>query len=881
MTAPDPPPPDPFDLAPDPAVVVDDRWRIVRANAVARDLLRPDAGDFWRALPDAAEPSRRRLYEAAMAAGPGGPLSRFDQPVAHARYAARCRSLAPGRLLVTLTDVTDDRRADADLADREHRYRLVFERGPLPVFVYDVATLRVTMANDAAVAQYGYDRSDLVGLDVVALVPEAEADRLRQMIARLSPTTDVRHFATRHRRRDGTTFGVEANSHGFVVAGRHVRAVLAVDTTDRDRAGHDLRATEQRYRSLVDTADSVVVALDPGHHITEWNGAAERVSGYARAEVMGRNYDELFLPPEFRPVARAEADRLWAGGPTRGFEGVLLTRAGHRRTLLWNAHRTADPAGRVNGIVAVGQDITDRKRAEDALRASEHLHRTLGDAMPQLMWTMTPSGTFEYANARFADFTGLTAPDLARYSLGPDGSDGAWAAFVHPDDVDRLVTRWRHDRAAVTAGQMEVRWCGGGRCAEDGHWFLVRLAPLTDPAGRVIRWVGTATDVDELKRAQADLVRAKDAAEHANEAKDQFLAVLSHELRTPLTPVLLTASALQMDPDLTDDLREAVGMIVEQVELEAKLIDDLLDLTRIARGKFILNLQHLDGHDLVRRSVEVCRATIDAAGVALSVDLAAADRHLHADPTRIQQVLCNLLANAAKFTPAGGRMAVATRNDDDDDAFTVEVSDTGVGIDAEALPRIFNAFEQGERSITRRFGGLGLGLTIGRTIADMHGGSLSAASGGPGHGATLTLRLPVVARPAPAAAVPVTPQPAARRLRVLVVDDHVPTLRMMSRLVQSLGHDVRSADSAAAALAAAAADAPDLLISDIGMPGQSGWSLLTDLRAACPRPFVALAVSGYGTDDDVRRSRDAGFARHLVKPIGLADLRAAIAAVMA
>ncbi len=298
------------------------------------------------------------------------------------------------------------------------------------------------------------------------------------------------------------------------------------------------------------------------------------------------------------------------------------------------------------------------------------------------------------------------------------------------------------------------------RCTEDGHWFLVRLAPLTDPAGRVIRWVGTATDVDELKRAQADLPASapEDAAEHANEAKDQFLAVLSHELRTPLTPVLLTASALQVDPALTDDVREAVAMIVEQVELEAKLIDDLLDLTRIARGKFILNLQRLDGHDLVRRSVEVCRATIDAAGVGLTVDLAAADRHLHADPTRIQQVLCNLLANAAKFTPAGGRVVRPHPTERSAAAtFVVEVSDTGVGIDAEALPRIFNAFEQGERSITRRFGGLGLGLTIGRTIADMHGGSLTAASGGPGRGATLTLRLPVVAPPAPAAAVPPAP----------------------------------------------------------------------------------------------------------------------------
>ena len=903
-----------FDLAPDPAVLVDDRWRVVRANAAAAALFQvtgPAAaddptgelvGDFWHAFPDAADPSRDRLYRAALA---GGPAVTFDQHVAatDAWYAVRCRPV--GRppdvgLLITLTDVTHLRRTDADLADREHRYRLIFERTPLPVFVYDVESLTVTMANDAAAAQYGYARADLVGLPLADLFAPADADRLLALIASLSPAADVRALAVHHRRRGGAVFPAEVTSHGFVVAGRHARAVLAVDVTDRDRAGRDLRESERKYRSLIESADAFVVSLDPAGTITEWNGAAERVSGYARAEVLGRNYDDLFVPPDRRAAAAAEADQLLAGRPTRGVEGVLVTRAGVRRTLLWNAHRTTGPDGRATGIVAVAQDVTDRKRAEDGLRASEHLHRTLGDAMPQLMWTLTPGGTFEYVNARFTDFTALSAPDLAHYSLGDDGSDGAWAAFVHPDDVGPLVTRWRADRAAVAAGQIEVRWCGGpaaprdGRpCAEGGHWMLVRHAPLVDRDGQVVRWIGTATDVDGLKRTEAEIQRAKEAAdaarvsaEQANAAKDQFLAVLSHELRTPLTPVLLTASALQADPSLDADLREAVDMIVEQIELEARLIDDLLDLTRIAHGKFLLTPRLVDGHDLIRRALEVCRPTIDAAGVTLTVDLsdppAAADRHLSADPTRVQQVLCNLLNNAAKFTPAGGRLAVRTWAEPHagGTVLAVEVADTGVGIDAEALPRIFNAFEQGERSITRRFGGLGLGLTIGRTIADMHGGSLAAASGGKGRGATFTLRLPTTPPVSPPAAASAPAAAPVRSLRVLLVDDHVPTLRMMARLVRSLGHDVRTADTAAAALAAVAADCPELMISDIGMPGRSGWSLLADVRAACPTPPTAVAVSGYGTDDDLTRSRDAGFARHLVKPIGLDDLRRTIAELM-
>ena len=892
---------DPFEIAPDAALLLDGGWRIARANAAARGLLAAaggdPAGDFWRAFPDAADPSRDRLYRAAMA---GGPAARFDQHV-HANdtwYAVRCQRVddagADAGLLVTLTDVTSLRRTDADLADREQRYRLIFERSPLPIFVYDLDTGRVTMANDAAVDQYRYPRSELIGLDVFELLTVEEATAARAFVGSFGPTTGVQTLSVDHRRADGSTFPAVVTSHGFVVAGRAVRATMAVDVTDRDRVERELRESERKYRSLIETADSVVISLDAAHHITEWNAAAERVSGYARAEVIGRNYHDLFLPADVRPAVEAESARLANGRATRGFEGVMVTRDGRRRTLLWNAHPQPDRSGQVTGIVAVAQDITDRKRAEDALRASEHLHRTLGDAMPQLMWTVSPAGAFEYVNARFTDFTGLTLADLARHGTRAGAlTDGAWDAFVHPDDVPPLIDRWRHDRAAATAGEMEVRFCsrpaaaggggGGGQCSEAGHWMLVRVAPLTDEDGLVVRWVGTATDVDELKRTHADLRRAKEAAEHANEAKDQFLAVLSHELRTPLTPVLLTASALQMDPLLDADVRESVAMIVEQIELEARLIDDLLDLTRIARGKFLLTPQRLDGHDLVRRAVEVCRGTIDGAGVKLTVELAADARGLMADPGRIQQVLCNLLNNAAKFTPSRGHVTLRTytaANLTAADAatdFVVEVSDTGVGIEPDALPRIFNAFEQGERSITRRFGGLGLGLTIGRTIADMHGGSLSAASDGPGRGATLTLRLPTVAASPEAAAPAAAPAGPTRRLRVLLVDDHVPTLRMMARLVTSLGHDVRTADSAAAAMTAVAADVPELMISDIGMPGGSGWSLLADVRAACPTPPVAVAVSGYGTDDDVRRSREAGFARHLVKPIGLADLRAAIA----
>ncbi|HSV15944.1 MAG TPA: ATP-binding protein, partial [Tepidisphaeraceae bacterium] len=300
----------------------------------------------------------------------------------------------------------------------------------------------------------------------------------------------------------------------------------------------------------------------------------------------------------------------------------------------------------------------------------------------------------------------------------------------------------------------------------------------------------------------------------------------------------------------------------------------------IARSKFLLAMSNVDGHDIVRRSMEVCMPNIEAQGLMFSAELEAKDRQLRADAGRLQQLLSNLLNNAAKFTPTGGRVTLRTRNEDDGRLFVVEVSDTGVGIDPAVLPRIFNAFEQGERSITRTFGGLGLGLTIGKAIAEMHGGSLTASSEGRGRGATMTLRLPVQVAAKPSADPPASQAAPPRRVSVLIVEDHAPTLRLMSRLLRSLGHEVRAAASAERAVELATADCPDLLISDIGMPNQSGWWLMQELRKRCPPTMRAIAVSGYGTDDDIQRSRDAGFTEHIVKPIDVQRLQAAIERAM-
>lgn len=387
---------------------------------------------------------------------------------------------------------------------------------------------------------------------------------------------------------------------------------------------------------------------------------------------------------------------------------------------------------------------------------------------------------------------------------------------------------------------------------------------------------------DRIARRHAEeaVREARDAAEAANTAKDHFLAVLSHELRTPLTPVLTTLQFMEGMPTLPLELREYVEMIRRNVQLEVKLIDDLLDLTRVSRGKLSLNLQTVDAHEAVRQVLDICASDLRGKRLSVLLQLDAAAFHVHADPARFQQILWNLLKNAVKFTGEGGRITVLTRNTSDS-RLEIQVGDTGIGIEPHLLQSIFNAFEQGGKQVTQRFGGLGLGLAISHALAEQHAGSLTAFSDGPNRGATFTLSLPASAV-APVTSVGLSGNGdgvfGSSRCSVLLVDDHPDTLRAMGRILKSWGCNVQTADSVAAALKAADAGAFDVLISDIGLPDGSGYDLIQQLLAS--RPIRGICLSGFGMEEDLLQSQKAGFKEHLVKPIDILQLQAAIRRVL-
>jgi PAS domain S-box-containing protein len=423
--------------------------------------------------------------------------------------------------------------------------------------------------------------------------------------------------------------------------------------------------------------------------------------------------------------------------------------------------------------------------------------------------------------------------------------------------------------------------------------YSARLSPLNRGEGSS-GWVLVLREITEIRRAEQEkaamlsVQKAYAEAEAANQAKDRFIATLSHELRTPLTPVLSTVTAMLDDPSTLSSVRSVLEMIRRNTTLEARLIDDLLDLTRIEQGKLHLIREVVDAHEQIERVIEICGDDAHAANVTLVSQLKARHYHIDADSARFQQILWNLIKNAIKFSQPSETIVIRSQTradalaDGDQPWLVIQIVDRGIGIEPSMLEQIFKPFEQGGQPSERRSGGLGLGLAISRSIAQRHGGLLTATSQGRGMGATFTLEIPTVAPPyistVTASHLPDLGK-AHRRLRILLVEDNKDTLKYLSESLIKQGHDVRTAGDLAHALRAVAESDFEMLISDIDLPDGSGLDLMSKLRST--GNVMGIAVSGFGTSDDINLSHSAGFARHLTKPFEFRRLEEAIEQVSA
>ena len=402
----------------------------------------------------------------------------------------------------------------------------------------------------------------------------------------------------------------------------------------------------------------------------------------------------------------------------------------------------------------------------------------------------------------------------------------------------------------------------------------------TSTAVLAITAMALSAAMAERRQAEAAIEQQRATVEAANRTKDNFLAMLSHELRTPLTPVLAALDALESAPAQSEEAKSSLAMIRRNVELESQLIDDLLDLTRIARHKLQLKFDQLDAHVAIANVSEICRMEADARKLRVHLNLRAGAHHVAADSAKFQQIIWNLIKNAIKFTPESGEIIVSSSNPTPQ-VLVISVRDTGIGIDPELMERMFDPFEQGDPSFQHRFGGLGLGLAISKSLAQAHGGSLVVTSEGPNLGSTFTLTLETVPprqdlQPERSTS---TPAAEARSLRILLVDDHQDTCTALERLLIRRGHLVAAMHNVRSAMEAAGRNQFDLLISDIALPDGTGMELMSYLRAMSG--IRGIAISGFGMNGDIEKSLQAGFSEHLVKPLKIEKLEAAIDRVVA
>jgi PAS domain S-box-containing protein len=636
-----------------------------------------------------------------------------------------------------------------------------------------------------------------------------------------------------------------------------------------------LRARRSQYeaRDLIDERDTVLAsiseafsALDRDWRYTHVNDKIAEMAGWPKEKMIGRVIWEIFpeaVGTEFYEKAHC----------------VMETREpGHGEFFYapWDRWVETRMYPTKNGIVIFRADITERKKQEELAHEREAKLRESQERL-QLATEAADIGTFDF----FPSTGELQFSDRSRelFGIPPDMNVTyeTYLAGVHPDDRHIVHETVARVRQPGSSGRFDIEYRTIGILLADRteRWVAERGQALLDSAGQITRFIGTMLDITGKKNAEILLQRAKNEAEEANRAKDRFLAMLSHELRTPLTPVLMTIASLRREPDLNDGLRHDLEILQRNVELEALLIDDLLDLTRIAHGKLELHNDAVDIHGTIERSLSISAGDIVAKKIQVIRHFEAREHHCWADPARLQQVFWNLVKNSAKFTPVGGRIDISTRNNEAHQ-IVIEVADTGIGIDSKLMPRIFDAFEQGGGVITSKYGGLGLGLAISKRVVDLHSGTIAAQSDGPGRGATFTVTLNAMETSLLEGPVLfLESEPAlVRHTQILFVEDHEDTARVLGRILQNAGFDVSHAGTVAGARTLAAGRRFDLVISDLGLPDGSGLELMKALRDA--QGLTGIALSGFGTEEDVAASLAAGFAAHLTKPVDWDRLRSEI-----
>ena len=625
-------------------------------------------------------------------------------------------------------------------------------------------------------------------------------------------------------------------------------------TEERDGLDLVLGASGSHFRELMRHAPFSVQMLSATGRTLWVNDAWSTLWGLTREQVEDYNMledaqlERLGVAPYIRRALNGEVVRI----PAVPYdpEKTLPGRSRNADPMRW-VGAIAYPFYRreaLAAVVLIHEDVTAERRASAALRESEEKFRLLADTIPQLAWMARADGYIVWYNRRWYEYTGAS----------PEQMEGwGWQSVHDPQVLPEVLEQWKNSIAQAAPFEMVFPLKGA-----DGQYriFLTRVDALRGEDGSVRAWFGTNTDISELKRME-------EALRDADRRKDEFLATLAHELRNPLAPIrnaLEVFKSPNLDPATAAEMRDRMERQLRQL---VRLVDDLLDVARVMRNKVELEKDTVDVRTLFDRALETVQPMIEESGHELEIALPEAPFQIHADPVRLEQVVVNLLGNAAKYTGPGGRVRLSARREKED--VVIEVEDNGVGIAPEILPYVFDLFVQAGSSDARSRAGLGIGLTLVKDLVELHGGSVQARSDGPGKGSRFAVRIPFVepVERDKAADDPI-PETDPQYYRLLVVDDNEDAAESLAILLRMQGHDVMTAHDGPSALRVADSFRPALVLMDIGMPSMDGYEVARRIRATPELAgTVLVALTGWGQQEDRRRSIESGFDHHVVKPV--------------
>lgn len=676
---------------------------------------------------------------------------------------------------------------------------------------------------------------------------------------------------------------------------------MAESTAELTHANHFLNA-------LLENLHEGIVACDESGVLTLFNNATRTFHGLPHGSVPADQWAEhfqLYNPDGATLMQPAEVPlfRALRGETVKDAEMVIAAGDAPVRTLLASGQAFRDEHGQVLGAVVSMHDITrrkeaeaalqkanddlelriaertaelretndtlraqvaDRQQADDQLRESEARFNQMADCAPVMIWVTDATGFCTYLNKQWYDFTGTTVEGGLGYG---------WLDCTHPDDracaEDAFLTA-NGDRAPFRVEYQLRRHDGEYR------WSLDSATPRFSPDGEFLGYIGSVIDIEERKVLEDNLRQLAANLSEADHRKDEFLATLAHELRNPLAPIRNGLQVMRLAADDAATVEQTRAVMERQLAQMVRLVDDLLDLSRITRNKLDLRREPVELAAILGSAMETSRPIIGASGHNLEVSIPSTPIYLDADFTRLAQVFSNLLNNAAKYTDRGGRIWLTVALEVN--FVTISVKDTGIGIPPEMLPRVFGMFTQVDQSLERSQGGLGIGLTLVRRLVELHGGSVQAASEGVGRGSEFIVNLPTIEKvTSPMLAVPAMEVPPAQGRRILVVDDNRDSATTLAKLFRLKKNEVQVAHDGLEAVTAAANFRPEVVLLDIGMPRMNGYEAAARIRTeAWGANMVLIALTGWGQDDDRRMSKEAGFDGHMVKPVDFTELQALI-----